>query len=163
MKKKRLKQLAVVLFGVIVILCALVVWALFTTTRDLDAQAAATPQVPVGADERTLAAAVGELPPEVNVSTVDALGERDDVYVVDVRSASEYASGHVPGSHNIPEKELVSRVAEMPKDGEVILTCRTGHKSGKAVGLLEAAGVTNVHHMTGGMRAWRHAGHEVEQ
>jgi hypothetical protein len=43
--------------------------------------------------------------------------------IVDVRLVDAYAEGHIPGAVSIPEAEIVARVSEIPKEGEVVLYC----------------------------------------
>src|SRR5579859_2954741 len=49
---------------------------------------------------------------------------RGDAVLVDVRPAEEYAAGHIDGARSIPIDELERRLAELPKDREVIAYCR---------------------------------------
>src|SRR5262245_38095498 len=57
--------------------------------------------------------------------------------LLDVRSPGEYAGGHLPGAVNIPVDEIERRLAEVgPRDGELILYCRSGHRSGRAAEIL---------------------------
>jgi phage shock protein E len=74
--------------------------------------------------------------------------------LLDVRSPEEYAGGHLPGAINIPVQELDRRVAEVgPIDGELVVYCRSGHRSGRATELLRQHGFTKVHNL-GPMTAW---------
>ncbi len=74
--------------------------------------------------------------------------------LIDVRSPEEYAGGHLPGAVNIPIQDLGTRLADVgPRDGELILYCRSGHRSGRAAQLLRANGFTKVHNL-GPMTAW---------
>jgi len=62
--------------------------------------------------------------------------------VIDVRSAGEYASGHIKGSTNIPVDVIQSKVAELKKKGKPVITvCRSGARSGMAQSALSAAGI----------------------
>lgn len=69
-----------------------------------------------------------------------------EAHWVDVRTAQEYATGHVEGAVNIPYTEIVERVGEVTvdKDATVYLYCRSGRRSGIAAEALEAAGFNNV-------------------
>ncbi len=49
---------------------------------------------------------------------------RGDAVLVDVRPAEEYAAGHINGARSIPIDELERRLAELPRDREVIAYCR---------------------------------------
>jgi rhodanese-related sulfurtransferase len=64
---------------------------------------------------------------------------------VDVRSAAEFASGNAPGSINIPLNELPSRLAELPKDRDVVVFCASGSRSGMAKMMLKSKGYKKVH------------------
>lgn len=81
--------------------------------------------------------------------------------LLDVRTAEEFASGHIPGAVNISIQELSSRLSEVPTDLPVVLYCRSGNRSAQALGLLQGAGYTNVYDM-GGIIAWQAAGLPVE-
>jgi rhodanese-related sulfurtransferase/DNA-binding transcriptional ArsR family regulator len=48
----------------------------------------------------------------------------DAVTLVDVRPVEEYRAGHLPGSHSIPLAELRARLAELPRDREIVAYCR---------------------------------------
>jgi rhodanese-related sulfurtransferase len=74
--------------------------------------------------------------------------------LLDVRSPGEYAGGHLPGAVNLPVQELDRRLAEAgPRDGELVLYCRSGHRSARAAEILRAHGFTRVHNL-GPMTAW---------
>jgi rhodanese-related sulfurtransferase len=61
--------------------------------------------------------------------------------VVDVRTAEEFASGHVPGAIHVPYDEIARRAAEIgPPSTPVLLYCRTGRRSAIAVKALQKAG-----------------------
>jgi len=65
--------------------------------------------------------------------------------LVDVRSAAEFAEGHLPGAVNIPVDELASRLDELGgPEASVIVYCRSGARSGKAERLLKEKGFTRV-------------------
>jgi rhodanese-related sulfurtransferase len=62
--------------------------------------------------------------------------------VVDVRSESEFASGHIPGSINIPLDKISSKINELKKKGVPVITvCRSGARSGMAKSQLAQAGL----------------------
>jgi phage shock protein E len=66
--------------------------------------------------------------------------------VVDVRTADEFASGHVPGAINIPYDQLPARAAEIgPPTTPVVLYCRSGRRSGIAVDALKKAGFSKLY------------------
>jgi phage shock protein E len=74
--------------------------------------------------------------------------------LLDVRSPEEYANGHLPGAVNIPVQQLDRRLAEVgPPDHELVVYCRSGHRSGRATEILRQHGFTKVHNL-GPMTAW---------
>ena len=160
------RPIRLLLLSVLAVVVMAVVAVLVFYARDeasLAAQARATPQVPAKAAAGQERPATVELPRDVNVATVHLLNGREDILVVDVRSEGAYEQGHVPGAMSAPTDELEARLAEVPHEAKVIVTCRSGRSSAGAVDRLLAAGFTNVHQMIGGMRAWVKAGYELEE
>ena len=105
---------------------------------------------------------LGELPQEVNVQTVNDIKGLEEVYVLDVREQYEYDEKHIPGVTLLPMSEIQNRLNEIPKDKEVIVTCRSGNRSGQVTQFLQQNGFDNVHNMQGGIIAWEEAGFPVE-
>lgn len=67
--------------------------------------------------------------------------------IIDARTAQEYAQGHIKGAINIPFDVSVEQfnALEIRKDREVVLYCRSGNRSGKALKMLRAAGYSKLH------------------
>jgi len=99
----------------------------------------------------------------VDVHTVATVKDREDVYLLDVREQWEYDEGHIPGVTLLPMGEVPARLAEIPTDKEVIVTCRSGNRSGQVTDYLRENGFNNVHNMSGGIVAWEQAGYEVSR
>lgn len=106
---------------------------------------------------------LASLPAAVDVKTVNAIMGRPDVYLLDVREPDEYAAGHIPGITLIPMGEVPDRLSEIPTDKTVVVTCRSGNRSGQIADYLRGLGYDNVHNMEGGILAWQEAGLPVEQ
>jgi hydroxyacylglutathione hydrolase len=106
---------------------------------------------------------LSSLAPSVDVETAYNLHDNPDVFMLDVREPDEFAAGHIPGITLISMGDIASRLNEIPKDKEVIVTCRTGNRSAQVTDFLRAQGFTNVHNMEGGIVAWEEAGYPVEQ
>jgi rhodanese-related sulfurtransferase/predicted transcriptional regulator len=92
----------------------------------------------------------------------DELAERmnrDDVVVVDVRPAEEYEAGHIDGARSIPLDELEERLAELPRDAEIVAYCRGPFcaYAHAAVRRLQATGRT-ARRLDEGWPEWRLAG-----
>jgi rhodanese-related sulfurtransferase len=77
--------------------------------------------------------------------------------LLDVRSKEEFRDAHIAGAKLIPLDELSRRQAELPKDRPILCICRSGSRSGMAVGQLKAAGF-NVTNISGGLISWQMAG-----
>jgi len=106
---------------------------------------------------------VATLPDEVDVHTVASIKDRDDVFLIDVREQWEYDEGHIPGVNLIIMSEVPDRLDEIPTDKEVIVTCRSGNRSGQISDYLRQIGFDNVHNMSGGIVAWETEGYPVER
>lgn len=106
---------------------------------------------------------LSSLPDTVDVQTVAAIKDNPGVYLLDVREPDEYADGHIPGITLMPMGEVADRMSEIPKDKQVIVTCRSGNRSGQITDFLREQGFTNVHNMEGGIVAWEAAGFDVQQ
>ena len=104
-----------------------------------------------------------ELPKSINVQTAASLTDNEDVLFIDVREQWEYDEGHIPGITLIPMSELENRLAEIPTDKTVVLTCRSGNRSGQTHAFLEQQGFDNTINMEGGILAWEAAGLAVER
>ncbi len=62
--------------------------------------------------------------------------------IVDVRSASEYKAGHIPGSKNFPLDSIRTKLKELKNTNKPVITvCRSGARSGMAKGILKSAGI----------------------
>lgn len=85
------------------------------------------------------------------------------ITVLDVRPPEEYAAGHVPGSINIPLKDLKRRLDELPQDAEVVAYCRGPYcvLAFEAVAALRAQG-RKARRLEDGFPEWRAAGLPVE-
>ncbi len=103
------------------------------------------------------------LPQTIDVQTAAALMHNEDVVLIDVREQWEYDEGHIPGITLIPMSELENRLDEIPTDKTVVLTCRSGNRSGRMHAFLEDQGFDNTVNMAGGILAWEEAGLEVER
>lgn len=81
--------------------------------------------------------------------------------MLDVRTPEEFAQGHIAGARLIPVQELEKRLAEVPRDRQVYVYCRSGVRSARASGMLFRAGYTHIENISGGIQAWQAAGYPV--
>ena len=91
-------------------------------------------------------------------AAADMIKETKDLQVIDVRTSAEYAEGHLAKAKLIPVQEIAQRLAEIDKSKPVLLYCRSGHRSGNALKILQSKGYTEAKHIEGGITAWQAAG-----
>jgi len=100
----------------------------------------------------------GQELPEITPGDLAArLEAGDEIVLVDVREAYERDIADLPDHDqlHIPVQELPGRFEEVPRDGEVVVYCRSGSRSGWATQFLLGQGYENVANMTGGVLGWR--------
>jgi len=112
--------------------------------------------------ERLAAAYLGardELEPVTREELARRLQDGDDLVVVDVRPAAEYAAGHLPRAVSIPVGELRRRLAELPGDREVVAYCRGPYCAfaHEAVAVLREEGFS-ARRLEDGLPEWQAAG-----
>jgi hydroxyacylglutathione hydrolase len=96
--------------------------------------------------------------PQVEPQALAAMrGDRAPV-VVDVRSDTEWAGGHLPAAVHIPLGHLAARVSEVPRAQPLIVQCQAGARSAIAASLLRRLGFDEVSNLAGGYDAWVAAG-----
>jgi hydroxyacylglutathione hydrolase len=86
-----------------------------------------------------------------------------DSLILDVRGESEYREQHIPGARHIPMGAIPQRLAELPRDGLLMVHCESGVRSQVVASLLQKRGFRNVANLVGGIEAWQKAGLPVEQ
>ncbi|TNM68554.1 adenylyltransferase/sulfurtransferase MoeZ [Streptomyces sp. NP160] len=84
----------------------------------------------------------------------EALAGGVDVVLVDVRTEAERSLGALPGSVPVPLEDAVAGVLPPLPPGRVVVHCRSGARSERAVRALRAAGHVEVGHLRGGLLAW---------
>jgi adenylyltransferase/sulfurtransferase len=77
-----------------------------------------------------------------------------DGLLIDVREPAEHAVAHIEGSRLIPLQTLPEQIGSLPKDKEILVHCKAGGRSAKAVQFLLDHGFTDVKNVAGGMDAW---------
>lgn len=90
---------------------------------------------------------------EISAGEAAAMLDSGKAHVLDVRRATEFAGGHLPGATNIAHTRLASRLHEVPGDKPLIVNCQGGTRSAKAASLLQRAGFTAIN-LAGGYQAW---------
>jgi len=77
----------------------------------------------------------------------------EDVQLIDVREPYEYQIAQI-GGKLIPQNDVPNRLAEIDRDREVIVHCRSGARSQRIAEFLQQAGYPNVVNLAGGILAW---------
>ena len=102
---------------------------------------------------------------EVSVQQAVQLINRRDAMVLDVRDASEFASGHIPNARHVPAGEVEKRMKELEKwkQRPVIISCRSGTRSAAASAALRKNGFQEVFTLKGGILGWQQASMPLEK
>ncbi len=77
----------------------------------------------------------------------------DNVLLLDVREPYEYQIANI-GGKLIPQNDVPQRLAEIDRDREVVVHCRTGGRSQRIAEFLKQSGYSNVANLAGGIHAW---------
>ena len=104
-------------------------------------------------------------PGEIGTLEATRLMNQGTTLILDVRDEKEYAAGHLPRARHVPLNDLEKKAAELQKFREkpVIVTCRSGPRSGAATRVLKRAGFSNVYVLKGGIAAWQQASLPLEK
>jgi adenylyltransferase/sulfurtransferase len=130
------------------------------------------PKCPVCGDEPTITKLIDyehfcglrgqETPPPVAAGgadiTVEELKQRldrgEDVFILDVRNPEEIQICRIAGSAVIPLPQLPQRFGELDRAREIVVHCKSGVRSQKAIQFLRLQGFTRLKNLTGGILAW---------
>ena len=90
----------------------------------------------------------------VEVAAMQARGE--PFLLLDVREPDEWEAAHIEGARLVPLGQLEARLAELSdwRERRVVVHCRSGARSARAVRLLQRHGFRDVWNMAGGIQAW---------
>jgi rhodanese-related sulfurtransferase len=92
--------------------------------------------------------------PQIDLTSILEIPTAQRPFLLDVRTATEFAAGHVPGAVNIPVEELRSRLSELPRDREIAAYCEVGQRGYLGTRILLQVGLPAVN-VSGGYRAYR--------
>ena len=90
-----------------------------------------------------------ENPTDVEASDIENLVKNKE-FLLDVREEYEYQDGHIKGAINLPLREILEKKDTLPKDKDIYVYCRSGHRSADAVNFLKSLGFEKVHNVDGG-------------
>jgi len=100
--------------------------------------------------EAAVSAKIPEIQPEELKRRLDA---QEDIFVLDVREPHEYQIVNIKG-HLIPLGDLPTRIHELDSSREIVVHCKSGMRSAKAVDFLRKSGFKHATNLTGGILAW---------
>ncbi|MBT0585238.1 rhodanese-like domain-containing protein [Alteromonas oceanisediminis] len=112
----------------------------------------------------TSASAIADEVASVSASELNA-ADYSEWLILDVRSAEEFADGHVPGAMNIGHTELAGRLADIREyqNKPVVVYCRSGYRAAKAADILSEANFSDVLHLEGDIMAWKESNLPLEK
>jgi len=84
----------------------------------------------------------------------EKLKNREDIRLIDVREPHEQEISNIEGSELIPMGEVASRMSELDTADEIVLYCKSGTRSTRALEILASAGFRKVKNLKGGINAW---------
>lgn len=79
------------------------------------------------------------------MKNINEILKKDNVTIIDVRTEEEFSEGHIENSINIPLHEVQDRVEELRLMQPMVLCCRSGQRSGRAMEFLQSQGLTELY------------------
>ncbi len=89
--------------------------------------------------------------------------QRDDLFLLDVRTLGEYQQARLDGARLIPIDQLVKRLAEVPRNRPILVYCAVGSRSAQVVNYLARRGYPELYNLYGGVYSWAQKGLPVLQ
>jgi rhodanese-related sulfurtransferase len=133
---------------------SLLVFAACEGKKEEQAQVQAQP-APVAEQAVAKQAPAEERPAMQSIDWDKALEmNKNGAIFVDVRNPPELNEGYAPEAKNVPLGELKDRLAELPKDKDLLIYCRSGRRSEAATNYLLGQGYTRVYNVLGGYLAF---------
>jgi rhodanese-related sulfurtransferase len=95
---------------------------------------------------------------------VEELEGGSNPVVIDVRTADQFAAGHLPHAINIPQADLAARAGELPenRDAPIVMVCAIGRTSKETTLYLKSLGYRHVRNLKGGITEWIRKGQKTE-
>jgi sulfur-carrier protein adenylyltransferase/sulfurtransferase len=104
-----------------------------------------------GQEEKSMSNGIPEITVQELKKKIDA---KEKFVLVDVREPNEYEIGRIPGSKLIPLGDIAIRANELDTADDVIVHCKSGMRSAKAIGVLQTLGFKKLKNVKGGILAW---------
>lgn len=99
------------------------------------------------------------------ISATEAKGQIGNVAIIDVRTESEFAEGHIAGAVNIDINSFTfdDKIKNLDTTKEYLVYCQSGGRSARACSIMSELGFKNVVNLDGGISTWKGEGFEVEK
>lgn len=91
----------------------------------------------------------------------EALDNKDDMFLLDVRKINDRKKGYISSSHHIWAGEIPIKLEEIPRDQNIVIYCDSGYKSTISASILQKNGYKSVKSVLGSMGAWLNAKYPV--
>jgi len=103
--------------------------------------------------------------PKIDAEQFDALRQKPNTVVLDVRTPHEFAQGHVPGAVNlnISDPKFRKKLETLDKSKTYLVHCAKGVRSNRAVNMMSSLGLSGLYDYKGGFDDWKKQGKPVEK
>ncbi len=97
-----------------------------------------------------------DMPAIISATDVKTLNETGQVYIIDIRSATDFAAGHIANAHNVAFGDILTHIkgVDLTPYTKVAIVCYTGQTAGYAASMLRVMGYDKVYSMKWGMSSW---------
>ena len=118
-----------------------------------------------GCGAETESPTMNDMPRRVDLNQFQQLIEAGGVVLLDVRTPEEFQSGHIPAAINLDVNSsgFGEAIRMLDTNATYLVYCGSGRRSQRACGLLEAAGIAQLHDLAPGITGWKAAGMPVER
>ncbi len=91
----------------------------------------------------------------IKLMSINEFKNTNDIFVLDVRTANEYAEGHIAGAQQIHAGKVLWEFYELPENKPIVAYCRSGARVAVAMSALRAMGFDNIYELEGSWLAWQ--------
>ena len=106
---------------------------------------------------------IGQTKNDIELAEFEKKMASEKYLLVDVRTAEEFSEGHIKGAINIDylAENFSIEIQELELESPVLLYCRSGNRSGKAMQIMYDLGFTEVKNLIGGIKGWKAENHKL--
>jgi len=109
--------------------------------------------------------AITHLTPPAAQTLIAAKQSDPGFVILDVRTAAEFAAGHIATARNIDfyAPDISAQIAALDHAATYLTYCHTGNRSGKVAQMMQSLGFAHIYDLSGGIQAWQAASLPVQQ